>query len=73
MLHDGVHFKDTDQVISSESTLKVKLLDRVKGVPGRVHGNKNGELRSLIKATDHRRGQYLAKVGRRRVRGDSAR
>jgi len=56
MLHNGVHFKDTDQVIGSELTLKVELLNRVKSIPGRVHRDKNGEFRSPIKAIDHRWG-----------------
>jgi hypothetical protein len=73
MLHNSVHFKNADYVVSSEFTLKVELLDRVKSVPGRVHGNKNGELRSLIKTIDCRWGQYPVKVGRGGMRGDHIR
>jgi hypothetical protein len=73
MLYDSVQFKDTGQVIGSEFALKVKLLDWVKSIPGRVHRDKYGELRSFIKAIDHRRCQYPAKVGRGRMRGDNIR
>jgi hypothetical protein len=45
----------------------------VKSIPSRVHRNKYGELRGFIKAIDHRRGQYPAKVGCGRMRGDNIR
>ena len=40
MLHNSMHFEDTDQVIGSEFTLKVELLDWVKSIPGKVHRDK---------------------------------
>ena len=73
MLDDSMHFKDTDQVIGSEFTLEVELLNWVKSIPGGIHRDKYGELRSFIEAIDHRRGHYPAKVRCGRVRGDNIR
>ena len=73
MLYDSMQFKDTGQVIGSKFALKVKLLDWVKSILGRVYRDKYGELRSFIKAIDHHRCQYPAKVGRGRMRGDNIR
>ncbi len=73
MPHDSVHFKNAVYVVCSEFALQVELLERVESVPGRVHGNKNGELRSLIKTTDCRWGQYLVKVGCGGMSGDHVR
>jgi hypothetical protein len=50
-----MHFKDTDQVVGSEFTLKIELLDWVKNIPGRVQRDKYGELRGFIKTIDHLR------------------
>lgn len=73
MPHDSVHFKNADYIVCSEFAFQVNLLERVESVPGRVHRNKNGELCSLIKTTDYRRGKYLVKVGCGGMSGDQIR